>query len=151
MPKLVPSLKILAHKFVLEHAPDVVTAARNENIILGACSFKSSADTIMLIRNLILISLLLFSTKKMSLNFWNGRNIKHCILRKEVQIEEHLCPVISSNNNNHYNDRINTWTTETSFLELYGNAWFQECTWSIRNFQENLLASLWSQKNNEIT
>ena len=69
MPKLVPSLKILAHKFVLESAPDVVTAARNENIILGACSFKSSADTIILIRNLILTSLLLFSTKKMSLNF----------------------------------------------------------------------------------
>ena len=69
MPKLVTSLKILALKAVLESAPDVVTVARNENIILGACSIESAADTIMLIRNLIVISLLLFSTKKMSLNF----------------------------------------------------------------------------------
>ena len=120
MPKLVSSLKKISHISSFWKVLDVVTAVRNGSIILGACSLESAADTITVILNPFLISLLLFTTKKMPLNFWNGRNIKHCILRKKIQIEEHLCPLSSSNNNSHYNDGIDTWTTENNFL---GSLW----------------------------
>ena len=122
----ISALKKISHISSFWKVLDVITAVRNGSIILGACSLESAADTITVILNLFLVSPLLFTTKKMPLNFWNGRNIKHCILRKKIQIEEHLCPLSSSNNNSHYNDGINTWRTEKTFLDLYRNAWFKD-------------------------
>ena len=66
MPKLVTSLtENTANKFVLETALDIFTATRKEKVISGASRLESAAKMIMSMIHFTIITLPLFSTKKM--------------------------------------------------------------------------------------
>ena len=131
----------LAHKFVLESARCSHSRQKWKHYFRGVFTWL----------NLFLVSPLLFTTKKMPLNLWNGRNIKHCILRKKIQIEQHLCPLSSSNNNSHYNDGINTWRTEKKYFWISIEMLDSRIYMNNKKLSKTSLSFLLIVKNSKIT